>query len=88
MSVDQPTDLERMRESSGATFDFLSDADGELINLFGVRHAGGSMDGADIARSASFLLDRDGRLAWMRVAESFRVRPRPWEILTAVDELP
>jgi peroxiredoxin len=75
-----------MRDSAGAEFDFLSDPDGEMLDFFGVRHPGGAIEGGDIAQSASFLLDRTGRLLWSRVAENYRVRPRPAEILAAADE--
>lgn len=87
LSVDGPEDLARMKESAGAEFEFVSDADTQLISLFGVRHIGGRVDGADIAQSASFLLDSTGRLVWKRVAENYRVRPRPQEILDAADRL-
>jgi len=85
LSVDGPEELALMKESAGAEFEFVSDPDAKLIGLFGIRHAGGRIDGADIAQSASFLLDSTGRLVWKRVAESYRVRPRPHEILEAVD---
>ena len=76
-----------MRTSAGAEFEFVSDPEGVLLDLFGVRHQGG-MPGVDIAQSASFLLDRQGKLVWNRVAENYRVRPRPAEILAAADGLP
>ncbi len=76
-----------MRSSSGAELEFLSDPEGRLLDLFGVRHVGARYDGADVAHSASFLLDAGGRVAWSRVAENYRVRPRPSEILAAADRL-
>lgn len=76
-----------MRSSAGAEFDFLSDPEGRLLDILGLRHENGGPTG-DIAQSASFLLDRDGRVTWFRVAETYRVRPRPDEILAEVDELP
>lgn len=88
VSIDAPENLEKMRSSAGAEFVFLSDPDGALMDLFGIRHAGGSMEGSDIAQSASFLLAGDGRLVWSRVAENYRVRPRPAEILAQIDALP
>lgn len=83
--VDEPADLERMREAAGAEFTFLSDTGGRLMDRFGLRHRGGRADGADIAQSASFLLDAEGRVAWFTVAENYRVRPHPDEVLEAVD---
>lgn len=77
-----------MRAAAGAEYTFLSDPEGDLIDLFGVRHAGGNVeDGGDIAQSASFLIDAEGRVAWLRVADNYRVRPRPAEILGAAEGL-
>jgi len=87
VSVDPPGDLARMRDSAGAEFPFVSDPEARLIGAFGIRHEKGRYDGADLAQSASFLLDDAGRLVWKRVAENYRVRPRPREILEAADRL-
>ena len=76
-----------MREASGASFPFLSDPEGELVDLFDIRHGGGRVDGADIAQSATFLLDGEGKVLWRRIARNYRQRPEPEEILAAVDEL-
>lgn len=84
--MDRPEDLEKMRSSAGAEFEFLSDPEGVLLDLFGIRHADAGPGGADIAQSASFLLDPEGRLVWQKVADNYRVRPRPAEILEAADE--
>jgi len=75
-----------MKRSAGADFQFLSDPDGHILDLFAVRHTDGMGD-TDIAQSASFLLDAEGRIAWKRVAENYRVRPKPPEILAAADAL-
>ena len=75
-----------MRSAAGAEFDFLSDPEGVLLDLFGIRHESGAPEGGDIAQSASFLLDPEGRLVWQKVADNYRVRPRPAEILEAADE--
>jgi len=76
-----------MRAAAGAEYTFLSDPEGRLLDFFGVRHRGAGMDGGDIAQSASFLIDAAGRVAWLRVADSYRVRPRLEEILAAADKL-
>lgn len=86
VSVDAPDKLTVMRDASGAQFDFLSDPDGALLDIFGVRHVDGMPD-QDIAQSAVFLVDQTGTLVWKKVAENYRVRPRPDEILGAADRL-
>ena len=85
-SIDAPSDLRAMRESAGAAaFTFLSDADGQLLDLLGVRHTGGGYDGGDIAQSATFLISPDGTVLWSHVADNYRLRPVPAEVLAAVD---
>jgi hypothetical protein len=51
-----------------------------------VRHVAGH-EGADIALSASILIDRDGVVRWTHVTPNFRVRPLPSDILAVVDAL-
>ena len=75
-----------MRDAADATFEFLSDPEGELMDAVGIRHQGGRADGADIAQSASFLVDPKGRVLWRKLAENYRVRPKPAEILRAADQ--
>lgn len=74
-----------MRQASDATFPFLSDADGHLMDLLDVRHEGG-MPGKDIAQSASFLLTPDGKVLWAHLAKNYRERPLPQDILTVIDQ--
>ena len=39
------------------------------------------MAGGDIARPSTFILGRDGRVAWYDLTENWRVRPRPSVLL-------
>ena len=87
VSVDGVEDTQKMRESAGADFDFLSDPSGELLDLLGIRHAGARFDGEDIAQSASFLIGPDGTVLWRELAANYRTRPAPSEILEAADRL-
>jgi len=64
---------------------FLSDPDGRLLDLLGLRHQGAGPGGTDIAQSASFLFAADGTLIWHHLAANYRVRPEPEEILAAYD---
>ncbi len=75
-----------MRKATGASFAFLSDPEGQVIDLFDLRHLRGGPEGIDIAQSATFLLSPEGRILWFRVAENFRVRPLPSAILGAIDQ--
>lgn len=94
-SVDSPEDTSKMRRSviGGETGEaeawdgitYLSDPEGRLLDLLGLRHEGAGPGGGDIAQSASFLFQPDGTLLWHRVAENYRVRPEPETILAAYD---
>ena len=64
---------------------FLSDPEGRLLDLLGLRHEGVGPGGLDIAQSASFLFDADGTLLWHQLAPNYRVRPEPDAILAAYD---
>lgn len=64
---------------------FLSDPDGKLIDLLGLRHKGAGPGGLDIAQSASFIFQPDGTLLWHKLAPNYRVRPEPDEVLAAYD---
>lgn len=44
-------------------------------------HKGAGIEGADIARPAEFLIDRNGTVKWRDLTEDYRVRARPEEIL-------
>ena len=74
-----------MRDSAGAEFPFLSDPEGELIDLLDARHVGGMVGGTDLAQSATFLITPDGEILWQRLAENYRVRPKPAEVLEVID---
>lgn len=87
VTIEAPERNKLMRKATGAQFEILSDEAGKLIDLFGVRHVKGRRGVSDLAQSSSFLLDQNGNVLWQRVAENYRVRPKPEEILKALDEL-
>jgi peroxiredoxin len=94
-SVDSPEDTARMRRAvidadTGEATDpdaitFLSDPEGRLLDLLGMRHEGAGPGGSDIAQSSSYLLEPDGTLLWHHVTPNYRVRPEPETILAAYD---
>ncbi|MEA2569330.1 MAG: hypothetical protein QOI24_1331 [Acidobacteriota bacterium] len=59
-----------------------------MIRRYGIVHKKAGIDGADIARPAEFLVDRNGIVRWRNLTEDFRVRLRPEQILAAVRALP
>ncbi len=88
ISVDPPDKGRKISEAYGLSFSLLSDPGLEAIDAFGVRHSTGGVSGEDIARPATFILDREGRVAWYDLTENWRVRPRPSEILAQLAEIP
>lgn len=65
-------------------FDILVDRGGKLVDLLGIRHKNANpVKGQDLPRSASFLIARDGKLIWHTLAQNYRVRPGPDDILAA-----
>jgi peroxiredoxin len=70
----------------GLEFPILSDPDLAVIDRYGLRHSEG-IPGADIARPATFVLDRNGVVRWRDLTENYRVRPHPTDVLRVIDGL-
>jgi peroxiredoxin len=87
ISVDSPTESQKLCQSRGYTFPFLSDPKAETIRQYGVLHPKGGENGQDIARPAEFLVDASGAIRWVNLTEDFRVRARPETVLAAIDQL-
>lgn len=89
ISVDPPERSREIAQAYGFTFPLLSDAEGLALEAFGVRHpAGNPIDGKDIARPATFLLDRQGNIVWRDLTENWRIRPRPAALLRELERIP
>ena len=67
--------LGSLQEDLGAAVTLLSDPDKKAIAAFGV------LDKFGLPRAASFLIDREGRVTHRWLAENYRKRPSPEEIL-------
>lgn len=89
ISVDPPDKSAAIVESHRLGFAVLSDARGEAIRAYGVVHeAGNPIDQSDIARPATFIVDREGRIAGRDLTENWRVRPRAADLLAALERIP
>jgi peroxiredoxin len=88
VSVDLPEDSATIAGAYGIEFPILSDPSLQWIDAFGVRHVGGDIEGGDIARPATFLLNRDGKVVWRHFPENWRVRVRPEELLEQLARIP
>jgi peroxiredoxin len=87
VSVDDPTDSQKLRESQGYSFPILSDAKLDVIRKWDLVHPHGRQDGADIARPAEFLIDSRGKVRWVNLTGDIVVRARPQEALAAFDAM-
>lgn len=86
ISADAPDRSQKLIERNDLKFAFLSDRERTVIRDYGVLHAGGGPSGEDIALPAYFLIDRDGRILWRRVAARIQDRPDPREVLSILRE--
>jgi peroxiredoxin len=87
ISVDSAAESQKLCQSRGYTFPFLSDPKAETIRQYGVLHAKGRAGGKDIARPAEFLVDTAGTIRWVNLTDDIRVRARPEAVLAAIDRL-
>ena len=67
-------DVEEYRRSHQVTVPMLIDADREVIRRYGVYHRLG-LTAFNIARPATFIIDRDGRIRFLYVGDDQRDRP-------------
>jgi peroxiredoxin len=87
ISVDSPAESQKLCQSRGYTFPFLSDPKADTIRQYGVLHPRGGERGQDIARPAEFLVDANGTIRWVNLTDDIRVRARPESALRAIDRL-
>jgi peroxiredoxin len=69
----------------GAGYNFLSDPDGKVLDLFNIRHHQPNPGGKDIALPTMILTDKAGIIRWVHKAEDYRVRIKPDQILKFID---
>ncbi len=74
--------------SAGIDFPLLTDPELSAIDAYGVQHSSGGMGGHDVARPATFLIDRQGRIVWRELTDNWRIRLRPERLLEQLAKLP
>ena len=85
--MDSFAESQKLCQSRGYTFPFLSDPSSVTIRQYGVLHPKGGEDGKDIARPTEFLVDASGAIRWANLTDDIRVRARPEAVLAAIDHL-
>lgn len=88
VSVDAPADSRRVVAELALPFPILSDAERALIRAYGLVHAGGGLEGEDIAVPAQLLVAPDGTVVWKHVAARITDRVNPARTLEALARLP
>ena len=88
ISADTPEENHQLRHSANLDFRLLSDADGQAMDAFGLRHEGGGVYGEDIARPGVFILNRDGQIVWRLLTDNWRVRVRPETVIEQLKQVP
>ena len=87
VSVDAPEESREVVQAYALEFPLLSDPRAEVIEAYGVLHADSGL-GKPIARPATFLIDREGRIVWRDLTENWRVRVRASELVRRLEALP
>lgn len=72
-------------EQLGLSYSILSDPELQAIDAYDLRHEDGERS---MARSATFVIDKDGVVRWRDLTDNFRMRPRPETVAAAVADLP
>lgn len=88
VSVDSPYVLERFKRETGATFPFLSDFHREASEAFGVlREEPLGVGLRNTADRSAFVIDRDGRIAYVWFSKNPSLLPPFGEIKEALRRL-
>lgn len=74
-------------EQLGLSYRILADPDLRVIDAYDLRHSGGGGPTGTIARSATFVIDKDGIVRWRDLTDNYRLRPRPEDVVVAVAAL-
>jgi peroxiredoxin len=84
ISVDSQQESNKLCQSRGYTYPFLSDPHTEVIRSYGVLHPKGGENGGDIARPAEFFVDSAGIVRWVNLTDDIRIRARPERALEVI----
>ncbi len=83
ISVDPPPTSAELAKKLGVTFPLLSDEQRAVTRAYGVEDAENGVSWPSI-----FVVDRNGKVAWRSVAQTYKVRAAPAQTLQALDALP
>lgn len=87
LSVDPPERNRQAAEAWRIDYRLLSDPGARVIASYGLLHENAGPMG-DIARPATLILDREGRIVWRDLTDNWRVRTRPDDVLRELRRMP
>lgn len=85
MSADEPERLKELARGNGIAFPFLVDADGAVIDRYGIRNR--RQTKAILPDPTALVLDADGKVRYKRIDVDYTVRPPASDLLDAVRKL-
>lgn len=86
ISSDELKDAKKVYENNDLPFDVLCDVRLEAIKAYGLFHHEPFHD-MDVSLPANILIDRDGKIAWMHIAQLVQDRLDPKEVMKQVERL-
>jgi peroxiredoxin len=85
--VDPVEQNAEVAEQLELSYRILADPDLRAIDAYDLRHADAGPTG-NIARSASFVIDKEGVVRWRDLTQNYRFRPRPEDVVAVLAGLP
>jgi peroxiredoxin len=84
VSPDPNAKSQELAERLKARYRFLTDADLAVTRRYGLLHARGGHRGQDVPRPTTIVIDRQGVVRWLSLADYIQVRPDATEVARAV----
>jgi peroxiredoxin len=84
ISPDSNERSQALAERLRARYRFLTDRELTITRRYGLVHARGGNQGQDVPRPTTVVIDRQGIVRWLALADSIQVRPEPGDVARAV----
>jgi len=84
ISPDSNERSQALAERLRARYRFLTDRDLTVTRRYGLVHARGGNKGQDVPRPTTVVIDRQGIVRWLSLADNIQVRPDPGDVARAV----
>ena len=84
MSSDNTNGIRELRQDEGLDYLLLSDGDVDTIAAYNVRAQSGN---PFLARPATFIINENGRIAWVDLGDRYGHRTNSQQIINALNDL-